>query len=171
MVEHALERLGNDAAVVGLHGKIARLIGVERLNGAEIRRVFEDDVIAGIDEDLSDQIEALLRAVDDEDAVGAKGAVEAAREPLRNPRAHLGDAFGNAVLQRRRAVFVHHVARRVGDFGRGKQLGRRQSAAERNHVGLLRDLEHLANRRGPQTCRSFREARGPGHGGHTTGEY
>ena len=53
-VENVLERLGNGTVVIGVDGQIAGLIRVERLNGAEVRRIFENDVIARIQKDLSD---------------------------------------------------------------------------------------------------------------------
>ena len=70
--EDALERFRDEPVLVGIDRQIAALIGVEGLNRAEIRRIFEHDVIAGIEEDFTDQIEALLRPVDDRDASDSK---------------------------------------------------------------------------------------------------
>ena len=165
-LEHALQRVGNQSLFVGIDREIARLICVEGLNRAEIRRIFQYDVIAGIEKDLSDQVETLLRTVDDLNALGIENAPEAAREPLRNPDAHLGNAFGHAVLQRGRPEPFHDGACASRDSRGRKEFGCRQTSAKRDHVGLLRDLEHLADRRGAQVRRALRELRGSRDGRH-----
>ena len=76
MCEYLLERFGNHAVFVGLRYQIARLIGIERLNRSKVRWILEHDVIAGIEEDLRDQIQALLRAVHDQHVGGSYSASE-----------------------------------------------------------------------------------------------
>ena len=88
----------HDAVLVGFNREIARLIGVERLNCAQIRWMFADDVVARIEEDLADQIEPLLRTVDDQNLRGVEEFVQAVREPLRDPRTHFRNALGDTVL-------------------------------------------------------------------------
>ncbi len=80
--------------------------------------------------------------------------------------ARLGNAVGNAVLQRQGADVAHHLARAVGDCLGWEEFGRGQAAAERNDVGLLRYLEHLADRRNAHTSGSRREAGGAWKNSH-----
>jgi hypothetical protein len=59
--------------------------GAEDLHGARIRRLFDGDKVAGVEERAGDQIETLLRAVDDQDVLRVRLEAEAeeiAREVL-----------------------------------------------------------------------------------------
>src|SRR5580700_1870235 len=62
--EHVLERVRHDAVFIGFYREIARLIGVEGLNRAEVCRMLADHVVARIEKNLPNEVETLLRSVD-----------------------------------------------------------------------------------------------------------
>ena len=51
--EHPLERIGYQALLIGVDRYVPRLIGIEGLNRAEIGRIFQHDVIAGIEKNFA----------------------------------------------------------------------------------------------------------------------
>ena len=126
--QQLLQCLRYDAVIVGVDGEISRLIGIEGLNRAEIRRPLEDDSIAGIEQHFSDQVESLLRAVDDKDLFAPNDASDPARQPLGNPRAKLGNTLGHAILKRRGAVEFHDLLGAPGDRLGREKLGCGQAA-------------------------------------------
>ena len=65
--------LDRDALRVDRHWHHARAAGDETVARADRAGVFEPDRIAGIDQHAADQVEGLLRAVDDEDLLGVAG--------------------------------------------------------------------------------------------------
>src|SRR5580698_9514634 len=138
-----LERIGNQSIFVRIDRQVTRLVRVEGLNRTKIRRIFHDDVIARIEKDLPDEIESLLRSIDDSDAIGIEDSSETARQSFGEPNAHFGNALGHAVLKRGGTVALHHRTGGLCNRSSWEELGRRQTAAEGNYVGLLRDLQHL----------------------------
>ena len=65
----------------------------------------------------------------------------------------------------------HHLARTVGDFLGRKEFRRGQTAAERNDVRLLGDLEHLTDSRGAHMRGTRCKPRRSPNGVHTFKAY
>src|SRR5437764_1239800 len=65
-----LQPRGVDAGIVGWDGVKRWLVQPERLDRGDVSWLFDDHVVAAIEQELAEQIKALLRAVDDHDAIG-----------------------------------------------------------------------------------------------------
>ena len=155
-----LDLVGQHPVVVHRHAGVLGLIGAPRLEGAQVGRPLDEQMIAGIDEDLADEIERLLRAAREEDVVGVDPHAQAAGVP----RDHLAQgpvALGGAVLQRAAAVLFEDPVARLAKLLDGKDLGRRQPTAEGNDVGLLGELQQLADGGTAHASYPLREAFGP----------
>jgi hypothetical protein len=105
-------------------GAYAGSVGGERDERPEERRVLGDDHVAGVDDQLGGQVEALLTSLDDQHVVGGAGDAVPG-ESLRDLGAQVGQAVGGGVLQGDRALrgeqagvdllqLVHREQRRVG---------------------------------------------------------
>ena len=142
------ELLGVEAVVVAGRGHEARAGEAEALQRREVGGVLDEHDVVGVDEDARDEAERLLRAGRDEDLVRL-GLQAPACEPLCEQRAQLRVALGRRVLQRPRDDGrLQRGRERLRDHLRGKQLGRRQAARERDDLGALRELQDVAHRRG-----------------------
>ena len=157
--ERGLQRLGNDAVRVRLDRQIARLARVEGLDRAEVRGVLERHDVARVEEHPAVQVETLLRAAGDDDVVRVDRDAVLRANALGGPRAQLGDPVGDGVLERCRAARAHDLVLGRRDVLDREELGRGEAAAERDHLGVLSDLQHLADRRGLQPLGPAREAR------------
>ena len=107
--------------------------GAEDLHCARVRRLLDRDEVARVEQRARDQIEALLRAVDDQDVLGARLEAEAqqvAREVLAQRRV----AGRRIVLQELAPLLandaVEHAAERVGREERAV----RHAAGEGDHA-------------------------------------
>ena len=123
------------------HGdrNVLRSVNIEGLQRAEVRRGFDQDAVSTVDEEFSDQVERLLRAGSDEDIFGA-GDDAIAGEIVGNHFPQRLVAFGGAVLQGLGALFAENFVAGFLESLYGKDIGRRQSAGERNDFRFLRDL-------------------------------
>ena len=115
--------------------------GVERLNRAEIAGPIDDDRVAGIDEAAREQIEPLLRARQHQDALGRDA------EPLGDRLAQRRLPFGRAVPPDRQALALDHVVDRLLKGLDRKAVDRRLAGGERQHLGVRRVADRVAQRR------------------------
>ena len=118
-------------------------LGLERPeddHGGDVARSLGEDDIAGIEEQLGDQLERVLRSGGHDDVVDARmDSLERhdIEDLLSQPRA----ALARSVLKGDRALLAH----RALDGGRDELLGQgrdeRHPAGERDHLGSARDGE------------------------------
>ena len=81
--EPPLEVLDVEPVLVQRNGDEVRLVAAERLDRAEVRRAFDDDDVARIDERLGDQLERLDRAARDQQLVLGRAPALQRLEPTR----------------------------------------------------------------------------------------
>ena len=158
----AVQGAGRQVQVVGF-------VGVEGLQGAQIGGPGHHHRVAAGEEQLAQQVEPLLRARRDHDVVLVAGdAVE--RHAFGDPAAQGQVALAHRILQ------GHGGLGRIGedgvigglDAGRREQAGVGNAAGEGEDVGLIQQLQQLADLVGADTRHALGEARGPvgGRCGH-----
>jgi hypothetical protein len=132
--------------IVDRDADVLRLVQVPGLQRAEVRRVLDDHVIAGIDEDLPDEIQRLLRAGGDEDVVGPDGRAVAAGV-ARDHLAQEGDSLPWCCTGAPAGPGPEDRAAGLVEAGHRKELRRRQAAGERDDARLLGQLQQLPDLR------------------------
>ena len=95
-----------------------------RLESLQDTMDFEHDVVAGIEEDLADRSSPCCEPLTIVTSSASNDAAGTTGKPLGNPAAHLRNAFGHAVLKRRRTAPLHDARGRL----------RRSLASERVRV-------------------------------------
>src|SRR2546422_837999 len=121
-LEQALERVHARAGVVAVHRQQRGAERAEHLHGARVRRLLDGDRVARIEQRARDQVEPLLRAVDDQDVLGARLEPEAQQIGGEVPAERRVAAHG-IVLQQRLAFLAHHLVE-----GAAERLGREEPA-------------------------------------------
>src|SRR5262245_30078876 len=104
-LQEPLEEVGAWAGGVPRHAQELRPERPEDLHRARVRRLLDGDEVAGIDQRAGDQVEPLLRAVDDQDLVGARLETES-QEVRGEVLAKRRIAPGRVVLQERGAFLT-----------------------------------------------------------------
>ena len=125
--------------------------GAERLDRAEIPRTIDDHGVAGIDEAARQQIQPLLRAAEDQHALG------------RNAEA-LGDGVAKHRLPFRRAMPPHRPSLTLDRLIDGVLKRRHGKAVDRRFSG--RQREHFRVGRVPDRVAQDRVARSQRRGGN-----
>src|SRR6202011_5047469 len=97
-VQNSNQGACDNALVVCRYINVLSLIRVERLDGAEVGRILDDNRVARIEQHFADEIEALLRAADDEHLIGRALYVVDTPKILAYPLAQRRIAFRNAIL-------------------------------------------------------------------------
>src|SRR5262245_9675805 len=161
-LQEPLEQVGAGSGAVPRHAQELRAERPEDLHRARVRRLLDGDEVARIDQRAGDQVEPLLRAVDDEDLIGPCLEAEP-QEVRREVLAKLRIAPGRIVLQERRALLaddlVQDSTERVG----------REKAAVRHPAGKRDDRAARGNGRdraralviGAEDLRAAGEEAGP----------
>ncbi len=144
------------AVIVGRYRYEFGAIYRERLQRTEITRGLDQHLAAFVDQDLAEQIEALLRTGGHQDLIRHDlGTVS--RQRIGNPFPQRQITVGRSVLQRDLALAGQHtVESRLHAFYR-KRRGRRQAAGERNDFRTHRDLQDFADDRALQLLRALGE--------------
>jgi hypothetical protein len=132
----------NHAVVIQAHCVVTTLIRIPRLNGTQICGAASDHVVAGIEEDLANQIKGLLRPVGQKNVVPHSGdAVLMHRVGKILLKRRI--ALSRAVLQSLRAVLLNDVATGFFDLSKREEVRSRQPARKRDDVRLLGKLQKL----------------------------
>src|SRR5205814_4228157 len=97
----------------------ARAGVAKRLDGTEVAGTIDDDGIAAVDETAREQIEALLRAGNDEDVIRITA------EAVRKRRAEGGQPFGRAVAPGDRGIGTQRAVHRLLEGVDGESVERR----------------------------------------------
>ncbi len=137
--QRLFQQVGAEAVFVDRDGYIFRAINVERLQRAEISRRFHQHAIPGIDKQLADQVECLLRAGSDQDVLHLRLDL-VARHVVRNQFAQRPVTLGFPVLQGGSRLLGKHLVAGFLKSLDGENIGGRQAAAEGNHSGFLGEL-------------------------------
>ena len=142
-----LERREVRPALADGDGREPRLVQAEGLDRAEVAGRLDRDGVAGVDEALRDEVEALLRAVHDLDVRGGHVEADAAPVAVGDELAERAVPVGGRVLQGCRTRVGEHVGRGLRDPGRVEDRRRRQAPRERDHGRVGRDGEERAEER------------------------
>ncbi|OQA38150.1 MAG: hypothetical protein BWY52_03295 [Chloroflexi bacterium ADurb.Bin325] len=159
--QRALQQLRAQPVVVLRHRDIVGLVGVPRLQRAQIGRLLYQHPVAGVDQHLADQIQRLLSAAGDQH-VARLGPDAVAGHAVADEAAQGRVALGRPVLQGGRAVRVQQATGRGLALGQGEQLRRGQAAGKRDDIGLLGELQQLADDRTSHALRALRITALPG---------
>jgi len=154
--QRGVQFLGPHAVLVHRHVDVLGLVRVPCLQRAEVGGSFDNEMIAGIDEDLADEIERLLRAAGDEDVFRFDDDAVARRVP-RDHLAKRAIAFGGAVLKRLGSVFLEQPAGGLLESIHREDVRRGQPAGERDEVRLVGELEEFTDRGTAHALRALRE--------------
>ncbi len=151
-----LEQIRAQAVPVGLDRDEVRVGAGQRLQGSDVRRSLDHDVVAGIDQGPGQQVERLLRAGGDQDVLGVALAT-ASGVRVGHPLAQRGDPLGRAVLDGLGPVAAGAGQHRVGGLPQPpdrEAVGRRQAAREREDVRPVGEVQQVADdrRRGASTA-------------------
>ena len=157
--ERLLQLFDEHAVVVDLDRQEPWLIGAERGEGADVGGRLDRDHVAGIDEDLADEIERLLRAGRDDHVVGVGVDVLLGHQHRRAARASRADPWPPPYCSATSTVLGEHRARDVGHLIVGERLDERHAAGERHD---LRAATPPRTVRAPPTRSCLRRARRTG---------
>ena len=132
--------VGVEPLVIGGDFNELRVVQAEGRKGAQVRRILDEHLGAGIEERAGDKIKGLLGARNDLDFLG-RGRNAVGRFACRDQGAQLGLALGERVLKGVRAVVVHDPGACSLHIGDGKTLGAGQAASEADDFGTVGELE------------------------------
>lgn len=144
--EQRLEFVYDHAVGIGGNGGELNVVGTPRGHHAEIGGVFDNDMIAMIDEDTPQHIDALLRTAGDEDVIGMDSEVGGG-EAAGDEAAKFWHAFTGAVLKNFTAAFGKDDIGGMTDAFHRKEFRRRQPTGKRNDIRLCRELEDFTDGR------------------------
>ena len=149
------------AVVVAGHAEVFRTVDVERLERAEIGGRLDQDAIAGVDQQLADEVERLLGTGGDHDVLGLR--LDAVAGSV--PRDHLAQrlvTFGGAILQGLVGILVEHCGAGLAETLHGKNIGSWQASGEGDDLRVLSNLEKFANGRAADVSGALRVTGSPG---------
>ena len=126
----------NQAAVVSRNLNEVRLISIEGIQCAEVGRAFAENNIAGIQEQLACEVQALLRAGSNQNVIRINVGVIFIGHAFSNFCTQGRTAFGGCILQQLTAFFQYQVMRNLGNFFNREQLRCRQTASKGNNIRL-----------------------------------
>ena len=127
---------GEQAIVVDGHGHILCSVYIEGLQGSEVGGCFDQDAVSGIDEELPDQVESLLRTRRDQHILSL-GKDPVAGHAVGDHLPQRLVAFGGAVLQGLSAVLRQHFVAGFLESLYRENIGRRQATGEGNDLRTL----------------------------------
>ena len=105
--------------------------GAEHLHRARIGRLLDGHEVAGVEERARDEVEALLRAVDDEDLLGA-GLEPEAQQVAGQELAQRRIAARGIVLQQLPPLLADHAVEHPAEGVGGEEPAVRHAARERD---------------------------------------
>lgn len=148
--------------LVGVHRHQPRSGECERLHGCKVGGLFDQHDVAGIDEHLADEEDALLGAAGDLHLVGVgrQRPGEAGRHLLEQFRL----ALGCGVLQRPGALVGEHVVEGRTEVVQLEQGRVRDAAGEGDHVTGVHHGEDVAHRRRGDAGEAVGKLEGRAHG-------
>ena len=140
----------DDALFVRRHFHELRAAELKGVDGAEVGRAFDEDDVAGIDEEIRQVRKALLGTGGDEDfvfrAVDEEGFLHAFTDVLAQGQI----AFGRTVLDGGAPFLIDDGIRRLPQFFHREEFRCRQAAGEGNNFGLRRQFQEFTDLRGFQ---------------------
>ena len=107
-----------------------RLILPESIDRAKIARALQNDDVAGIQEELADEVQALLAAGGQDNLCRIDGDIVLFQHALGDLLSQRSPAVGRTVLQCRRSGFFQYCVIGFSDILDREQLGGRQAARE-----------------------------------------
>src|ERR1017187_1156508 len=167
--QRLFEQVGAETVFVDRDGNIFRAVHVESLQRAEISRRFHQHAISGIDKQLADQVERLLRAGSDQDVLHLR-LDPVARHVVRNQFAQGRVTLRFPVLQGGSCLLGQYLVAGFFKALDGKHIGSGQAAAKGDHSRFLDDLQQLADLRAGDSLGAQGVTRCPGsrHGKPST---
>lgn len=123
-----------------------RLIDGERLDGAKVARLFDDEILPLVHQHLAQQIQRLLGAAGDEDVVRIDGHAVTAQVAVGDELAQRGKALGGGILQRGGSLLAQHVLARLLDGLDREQMGVGQAAGEGDDLRIGGNFEDFADK-------------------------
>jgi hypothetical protein len=130
-LQQPLEDVRPRAGGIALHREQAGAEGAEDLHRPRIRGLLDGDHVAGVDQRARDEIEALLRAVDDEDLLRACLDTES-QEVGRQVLAQRRISAHGVVLQEDVALVTDDIVQHASEGVGGKEAAVRHPACERD---------------------------------------
>ncbi len=159
--QRRFQLLGAKAVIVTRHAHVLRAIHIEGLQSSKIGGRFDQHAVTGVDQQLADQIQRLLRAGGDHHVLGLRlHAV-----PGRVARDHFPQrlvAFGRAVLEGQARLLVQDLVTSFTKALSRENLRGGQAAGKRNDFGVLSNLQELADGRAFDVLRALGVAGSPG---------
>ena len=148
--------LGNDAVFV--HGNVhdVCLAGAEHAQRAHVGGGLGEDDVAGVHEELGDEVECLLAACGHHDVVRVSADDAVICHDLGDALAQHLPALAAAVLHGLRAVVADQLLRGRRELIEGQVLEVRHAACERDDLGARHDREQSSNLGGAQVVCAVR---------------
>ena len=145
VVDRLHQGLGNDAVLV--HGDVhdVRLARAEHAQRAHVGGGLGEDHVAGVHEELRDEVECLLAARRDHDVVRVSADDAVVAHDLGDALAQHLPALAAAVLHGLRAVVADELLRGRREPIEGQVLEVRHAACERDDLGTRHDREESSN--------------------------
>ena len=122
-------------SVIGI-GSDPRVVLREERQNDGVGRALDRDPIARVEKAPADEVEPLLRAVHDENVLGARPRLLARAKPLGDVRAKRWVAGGGSVLKERLSLPAKHFVEHLPEGLDGKELLVRNQGREVDGVGM-----------------------------------
>jgi hypothetical protein len=135
--DRSLEALDVQPLFVHRHVPDGRLEALERHDGSQIRRSFDEDEITGVQQALAKELESLDRSArDDELVVVRPSSIEF--QSIRDERPGAGQPGYGCVLKGRDVASRCEAIEVFGECRTGKRRWVGKATGERDEVGLIR---------------------------------
>ena len=105
--QNLVQLFGNQAAVIGGNFHKFRLVSVEGVQSAQVGRAFAEHNVAGVQEQLTNEVQALLGASGNQDIIRVYLSMIFISHAFRNFCAQGGTTFGGCILQQL-TTFLQH---------------------------------------------------------------
>ena len=145
-LQRGFDSIGVHALRIHRDGDVGRLTGVERDQPAEERRILGDDPVALVDEQLGDEVEPLLAAVQDQDVV-VRALHTLVGHATGDLRSQVRTAVRHRVLQCVPAVLDDRSSEHVFELLEREQGRVGVATAERDDRRVGTELQEVAYRR------------------------
>ena len=126
----------NQTTVIGRNLNKFRLVSVECVQSAEVGRAFAQNNVAGIQEQLACEVQALLRTGGNQNVIRINVSVIFISHAFSNFCTQRRTAFGSCILQQLTTFLQYQVMRNLGNFFYREQLRCRQTAGKGNNIRL-----------------------------------
>ena len=126
----------NQTTVIGRNLNKFRLVSVECVQSAKVGRAFAQNNVAGIQEQLACEVQALLRAGGNQNVIRINIGVVFISHAFSNFCTQGRTAFGSCILQQLTTFLQYQVMRNLGNFFYREQLRCRQTTSKGNNIRL-----------------------------------